>query len=143
MSIRPATAHPVAPLGMSAWRNTVSDDLQDHMQLSMQFCTCTKHGRWLHDGGPDVQALHEGLLPQSCAVQQGAALFQRLKQLWPAHVQPLMHARVLMLQARLSAPLGTQDDTISLVQQALALLADQQVISLFCSICSTKGILLA
>ena len=85
----------------------------------------------LHDDAPNVQALHEGLLPHSCAVQQGAPLFKHLKQLWPAHVQPLMHAQVLLLQARLTAPLGIKDSAISLVQQALALLVDQQVNSLW------------
>lgn len=85
----------------------------------------------LHDEAPNVQAFHEGLLPQSCAAQQGAALFQHLKQLWPAQLQPLMHAQVLLLQARLTAPLGTQTNAISLVQQALALLVDQQVSSLW------------
>ena len=78
-----------------------------------------------------MQAFHEGLLPESCAVQQGAALFQHLKQVWPAQSQPLMHAQALLLQAQLSAPLGTQDNAITLVQQALALLVDQQVTSLW------------
>lgn len=74
-----------------------------------------------------MQALTEGLLPQSCAAQQGAALFKRLKQLWSAQAQPVIHAQVLLLQAHLPGLLGSQDTAMSLVQQALALLAGQQV----------------
>lgn len=74
-----------------------------------------------------LQAILEGLLPQRCAEQQGAALFQHLKQLWPAQAHPVRHAQVLLLQAHLTAPLGTQDIVISLVQQALALLVHHQV----------------
>lgn len=78
----------------------------------------------------NLQAFLEGLLPQRCAEQQGAALFQHLKQLWPPQARPVRHAQVLLLQARLTAPLG-HDSVISLVQQALALLADQQVTSVW------------
>lgn len=74
-----------------------------------------------------LQAFLEGVLPQGCAQQQGAALFQHLKQLWPAQAHRVRHAQVLLLQAHLTAPLGTLDSVISLVQQALALLVDQQV----------------
>ena len=47
-----------------------------------------------------------------------------------------MHAQVLLLQARLTTPPGTQDTAISLVLQALALLVDQQVTFTLASVAS-------
>ena len=51
-----------------------------------------------------------------------------------AQTQPVMHAQVLLLQARLTGPVGTQNTAISLVQQALALLVEQQVTPFLASV---------
>lgn len=74
-----------------------------------------------------MQLCQEGLLPQASGAQQGEPLFKRLKQLWPAKQQPLLHAQASLLQARLSGLLPSTDAAISLVQQAIALLGNQQV----------------
>lgn len=105
--------------GFVAKHSTLSA-LSKHLSctVSCSFCNSTI---------ANMQALSEALLPQSCAAQQGQALFKRLKQLWSAENQPLMHAQVLLLQARLSGLLGPQNTATRLVQQALTLLADQQV----------------
>ena len=74
-----------------------------------------------------MQVMLEGLLPHSSAVQQGQSLFKQLGTVWSAQEQPVLHARALLLQARLSGLLATPETALDLSQQVIELLADQQV----------------
>ena len=74
-----------------------------------------------------MQVMLEGLLPHSCAVQQGQSLFKQLGKVWSAQEQPVLLARALLLQARLSGLLATPETAQDLIQQVIELLADQQV----------------
>lgn len=76
-----------------------------------------------------MQVLLEGLLPHSSAVKQGRSLLKQLGKVWSAQEQPVLHARALLLQARLSGLLTAPETAQDLTQQAIDLLADQQVSS--------------
>ncbi|KAL0042551.1 hypothetical protein WJX79_003322 [Trebouxia sp. C0005] len=72
------------------------------------------------------EVLLEGLLPHSSAVKQGRSLLKQLGKVWSAQEQPVLHARALLLQARLSGLLTAPETAQDLTQQAIDLLADQQ-----------------
>ena len=88
-----------------------------------------------------MQVMLEGLLPHLCAVQQGQSLFKQLGKVWSAQEQPVLHARALLLQARLSGLLATPETSLDLTQQVIELLADQQVSSAIQTACLLQVLL--
>ena len=88
-----------------------------------------------------MQVMLEGLLPRLSAVQQGQSLFKQLGKVWSAQEQPVLHARALLLQARLSGLLATPETSLDLTQQVIELLADQQVSSAIQTACLLQVLL--
>jgi len=88
-----------------------------------------------------MQVMLEGLLPHLSAVQQGQSLFKQLGTVWSAQGQPVLHARALLLQARLSGLLATPETSLDLTQQVIELLADQQVSSAIQTACLLQVLL--
>lgn len=88
-----------------------------------------------------MQVMLEGLLPRSSAVQQVQSLFKQLGKVWSARGQPVLHARALLLQARLAGLLATPDTALNLTQQVIGLLADQQVSSALPTECIVQVLL--
>lgn len=74
-----------------------------------------------------MQACLEGLLLHTHAVQQGHGLFMQLAQVWPAQKQPVMHAKALLLQARLSGLLAEAERPQDLTEQVIELLTHAKV----------------
>ena len=75
-----------------------------------------------------MQAWLEGLLSHTHAVQQGQSLFMQLAQAWPAQKQSVMHAKVLLLQARLSGLLAEAERAQDLIEQVIELLTHEKVL---------------